>query len=162
MTPLPILEVTDREGNVLESHRPDPHEVIKADTAFIMTSLFQGVIERGTAQWASTQIHDWPIAGKTGTTDDATDAWFIGFDPDITIGVWVGYDQKKTMGKEVQGAAVALPVWIDIMKPWIERRRTELGAPPVFAQPGNIVFQVTPEGILEAYIAGTEPGGRHN
>jgi penicillin-binding protein 1A len=162
MTPLPILEVTDREGNVLESHRPDPHEVIKADTAFIMTSLFQGVIERGTAAWAATQIHDWPIAGKTGTTDDATDAWFIGFDPDITIGVWVGYDQKKTMGKEVQGAAVALPVWVNIMKPWIERRRAELGDPPVFGQPGNIVFQMTPEGILEAYIAGTEPGGRHD
>jgi len=160
MAPLAILEVTDREGNVLESHRPDPHEVIKADTAFIMTSLFQGVIERGTARQASIDIHDWPIAGKTGTTDDATDAWFIGFDPDITIGVWVGYDQKKTMGKEVQGAMVALPVWINIMKPWIERRRAELGAPPVFAQPGNIVFQMTDKGILEAYIAGTEPGGR--
>jgi penicillin-binding protein 1A len=157
MEPLLIERVSDREGNILEEHRPEPHEGVKADTAFIITNILEGVIERGTAVRARSL--DWPLAGKTGTTDDYTDAWFIGFDPDITIGVWVGFDQKKTIGPKMEGAAVALPIWIDVMKNWIDRRRKELPAKPEFKRPGNIVFVMTGSG-LEAFIAGTEPG-RH-
>ena len=79
---------------------------------------------------------NWPIAGKTGTTDDFSDAWFIGFDPDITLGVWVGYDQKKPLGQGMSGAEAALPIWINIFKAWIGDRKE----PPKFAAPGNIVF----------------------
>jgi len=158
MTPLTILQVTDHEGNVLEDHRPEAHEVIKADTAFIMTSLFQGVTQRGTGQAAASL--NWTIGGKTGTTDEATDAWFIGFDPDITVGVWVGYDQKKSMGDTIQGATLALPIWMKIMEPWIAKRRAELGDPPDFERPGNIVYQADEKGFMEVYIAGTEPGGK--
>ena len=66
---------------------------------------------------------NWPLGGKTGTTDDYTDAWFIGFDPDITIGVWIGFDQKKPIGDKQTGTPVALPIWMEIMKSWVERRR---------------------------------------
>ena len=98
MRPYSVLKVTDREGNVLEENRPEPQDAIRADTAYVMTNLLRGVVQRGTA--AKAAALNWPVGGKTGTTDDYTDAWFIGFDPDITIGVWVGYDQKKPIGRE--------------------------------------------------------------
>jgi len=164
MRPYPILKVSDREGNVLEDNRPEPKDAIRADTAFVMTNLLRGVVARGTAEKAASL--NWPIAGKTGTTDDYTDAWFIGFDPDITIGVWVGLDQKKPIGHNQTGAEAALPIWMDIMKAWIGDRKD----PPSFPSPGNIVFvtidkgtgnlaaEGTPGAIPEAFIAGTQPG----
>jgi penicillin-binding protein 1A len=164
MRPYSVLKVSDREGNVLEENRPEPKDAIRADTAFVMTNLLRGVVQRGTGIKAAAL--NWPIGGKTGTTDDYTDAWFIGFDPDVTIGVWVGYDLKKTMGPAGTGSESALPIWIDIMKAWIGTR-TE---PPVFDAPGNIVFasvdrlsgtaapEGTPGAITESFIAGTQPG----
>jgi len=164
LRPYSVLKVTDREGNVLEENRPEPKDAIRADTAFVMTNLLQGVVQRGTA--AKAAALKWPIGGKTGTTDDYTDAWFIGFDPDITIGVWVGYDQKRPIGPGATGAETALPIWIDIMKAWIGDRKE----PPAFDAPGNIVFLPvdrlsgaiatvgTPGSISEAFIAGTQPG----
>ena len=97
-----------------------------------MTNLLRGVVQRGTGKAASL---NWPIGGKTGTTDDYTDAWFIGFDPDITIGVWIGLDQKKTIGQHDRLEA-ALPIWIEVMKAWIGDRKD----PPKFEARGNIVF----------------------
>jgi penicillin-binding protein 1A len=165
MKPYSILKVTDREGNLLEENRPEPKDAIRADTAYVMTNLLRGVAQRGTAARAASL--NWPVGGKTGTTDDYTDAWFIGFDPDITIGVWVGLDQKKPIGPNQTGSDAALPIWIDIMKAWIGDR-TE---PPKFEPPGNIVFVSVDKGsgsavaagapgaISEAFIAGTQPGG---
>ncbi|CAN5628498.1 PBP1A family penicillin-binding protein [soil metagenome] len=152
MRPFSIDQVTDREGNVLEENRPEPRDAIRADTAFVMTNILRGVVQRGTATRANAL--NWPVGGKTGTTDDYTDAWFIGFDPDITIGVWVGLDVKKPIGAGQTGGAAALPIWIDIMKAWIGDR-TE---PPAFEPPGNIVFVSADQGINEAFIAGTQPG----
>jgi penicillin-binding protein 1A len=162
MQPYAILKVTDREGNALEENRPQPKDAIRADTAYVMTSLLRGVVQRGTATRAAAL--NWPIGGKTGTTDDYTDAWFIGFDPDITIGVWIGMDQKKPIGHNVTGSEAALPVWIDVMKAWIGDRKE----PPKFEPPGNIVFvsvdksgsavEGAPDAITEAFIAGTQPG----
>ena len=129
-----------------------------------MTSLLEGVVARGTAEAASNI--EWPLAGKTGTVDDNTDAWFIGFDPDITLGVWVGYDQKKPLGPAMTGSEAALPIWMEIMKEWIGDRKD----PPKFEAPGNIVFVSVDKGtgvatvddapgsIHEAFIAGTQPG----
>ena len=136
MTPYQVLRVLDRQGNVLEENRPRAQDAIRADTAFVMTSLLQGVASRGTAAAAASL--DWPVAGKTGTMDDYTDAWFIGFDPEITIGVWIGYDEKKTLGRGETGATAALPIWIDVMKARLELRGRE--PRPEFAAPGNIVF----------------------
>ena len=93
MKPFEVLKVMDRDGNLLEENRAEPTDVIRADTAFVMTNLLRGVVQRGTAAAAANL--DWPLAGKTGTVDDNTDAWFIGFDPDITVGVWTGLDEKK-------------------------------------------------------------------
>ncbi|MEZ5317622.1 MAG: PBP1A family penicillin-binding protein [Vicinamibacterales bacterium] len=157
MTPLILNEVTDRDGNMLEQHRAEPHEAIRADTAYIVTSLLEGVIQHpgGTAASAS-DLH-WPLGGKTGTTDDYTDAWFIGFDPEITVGVWVGFDQKRPIGAGQTGTVAALPIWHEIMQSWIDRRRAELPEPPDFARPGNVVTVITPFGP-EVFISGTEPG----
>ncbi len=152
MTPLPILEVTDRDGNVLEQHWSEPHEAIRADTAYVITNLLQGVVARGTGHTAATENLDWPLGGKTGTTDDFTDAWFIGFDPDITVGVWVGFDRKKSIGQGMAGAVAALPIWADVMKSWIDRRREQLPDTPTFDRPGNVVMVNG-----NAYIAGTQP-----
>jgi penicillin-binding protein 1A len=157
VTPLSYLQVTDRDGNVLEEQRPSPRDALRADTAFVMAHLLQGAVQHGTA--ARAQVLNWPVGGKTGTTDDYTDAWFIGFDPDITLGVWVGRDIKKPIGPGQTGTAAALPIWIDIMKPWVERRRAELPEPPVFERPSNVIMVMTSKG-LEAFIAGTEPGIR--
>jgi penicillin-binding protein 1A len=110
----------------------------------------------------------WPLAGKTGTVDDNTDAWFIGFDPDITVGVWVGMDEKKSMGSQEQGALAALPIWMDFMANYIDAR-PDKATPPAFEAPGNIVFLAVDAhsgsplgsedggGITEAFISGTQP-----
>jgi len=155
MAPLLVNEVSDRDGNLLEQHRIEPHESLRVDTAYIMTSLMHGVVMHGTAK-AAADI-DWPLGGKTGTTDEFTDAWFIGFDPDITVGVWVGFDLKKPIGPDMQGAKAALPIWMDIMKPWVARRKAELGERPDFEKPNNVILALTENGP-DVFIAGTEPG----
>jgi penicillin-binding protein 1A len=157
MQPILFNEVVSQDGTVLEQHRAEPHEALRADTAYIMTNLFEGVVQHGTA--ASAAALKWPLGGKTGTTDDYTDAWFIGFDPEITVGVWVGFDQKRTIGNNQTGTAAALPIWRDIMQAWIAERRKALPEPPTFERPGNIVTVNTPRGP-ESFIVGTEPGAR--
>ena len=163
MTPYEVLRVLDRQGNVLEENRPRANDAIRADTAFVMTSLLRGVATRGTA--ASAVSLDWPVAGKTGTMDDYTDAWFIGFDPDITIGVWIGFDEKKSLGRGETGTTAALPIWIDVMKARLELRGRD--PKPEFAAPGNIVVVSVDKAsgvpsagentISETFIAGTQP-----
>jgi penicillin-binding protein 1A len=154
MAPYSVVSITDREGNVLEENRPEPHEAIRADTAFVMTTLLRGVVQRGTAQAAASL--DWPLAGKTGTMDEYTDAWFIGFDPNITVGVWIGYDEKKSLGSGETGASAALPIWINFMRAYIDTR-ADRKAPPQFEAPGNIVLVTLDSGVTEAFINGTQP-----
>jgi len=156
MRPYSVVSIADREGNVLEENRPEPHEAIRADTAFVMTNLLRGVVRRGTAGAASSL--DWPLAGKTGTMDEYTDAWFIGFDPNMTVGVWVGYDEKKPLGGNETGAVAALPIWMDFMKAYIDTRADRQNVPQ-FEAPGNIVFVTLDNGIQEAFINGTQPQG---
>jgi penicillin-binding protein 1A len=114
IVPRYITKVTDYEGRVLEEDYPDVKDVISSRTARIMTSMLQGVVQHGTAIAASSL--KLPLAGKTGTTNDFTDAWFMGFSPTITTGVWVGYDEKKPIGAKETGARAALPIWMDFMK----------------------------------------------
>jgi penicillin-binding protein 1A len=168
MKPFDILKVMDRDGNLLEENRSEPVDVIRADTAFVMTNLLRGVVLRGTAEAAASI--DWPLAGKTGTVDENTDAWFVGFDPDITVGVWTGLDEKKTLGRTETGAVAALPIWMEFMKAYIAGR-PDKDHRPEFQAPGNIVFvpvdkasgsvanAEAPGSISEAFIAGTQPGG---
>jgi penicillin-binding protein 1A len=155
MRPFLVTTIADREGNVLEENRPEPHEAIRADTAFVMTQLLRGVVQRGTAAAAASL--DWPLAGKTGTMDEYTDAWFIGFDPNMTVGVWVGRDEKQPIGSGETGASAALPIWMDVMRAYIDAQGNR-AQPPAFDAPGNIVFVTLDSGITEAFISGTEPG----
>ena len=164
MIPYQIERIVDRTGDVLEMGRPIPEDALRPDTAYIMVNLLRGVVQRGTGVRASRL--GWPLGGKTGTMDEYTDAWFVGFDPDITVGVWVGYDQKKTLGDGEEGARVALPIWTEFFRAYIDGRE----APEGFLPPPNIVFRsvdpMTGEltepwatgAIQEAFIGGTEPG----
>jgi len=113
LVPRLITKVTDYEGRILEEDYPDVKDVISARTARLMTSMLQGVVQHGTAV-AATRLKI-PLAGKTGTTNDFTDAWFVGFSPSLTAGVWIGFDEKKTLGAKETGARAALPVWMEFM-----------------------------------------------
>ena len=114
ITPRYITKVTDYEGRVLEEDFPDVKDVISARTARIMTSMLRDVVLHGTGIAAAAM--NYPLAGKTGTTNDFTDAWFVGFSPTMTCGVWIGYDEKKSLGAKETGAHAALPIWMDFMK----------------------------------------------
>ena len=125
-----ITKVTDYEGHVLEENFPDAKDVTTARTARIMVSLLQDVVHHGTGFAASRLNH--PLAGKTGTTNDFTDAWFVGFSPSITCGVWIGFDEKKPLGPKETGGQAALPIWIDFMRVAISdpARKQESFMPP--------------------------------
>ncbi len=128
-----IRKVTAYDGRVLEENYPEVRDVISARTARIMVSMLQEVIKHGTGYAASKLNH--PLGGKTGTTNDFTDAWFVGFSPSLTCGVWVGYDEKKTLGNKETGAMAALPIWIDFMRVALQGRESEdFAAPPPTAR----------------------------
>jgi penicillin-binding protein 1A len=114
IVPRYITKVTDYEGRVLEEDYPEVKDVISAKTARTMVSMLREVVLHGTAAAASSLKS--PLAGKTGTTNDFTDAWFIGFSPATTCGVWLGFDEKKSLGAKETGARAALPIWMDFMK----------------------------------------------
>ncbi len=173
ITPYFITRIEDREGRVLEETKVEAEEVISPQTAYLMTSLLEGVVQRGTA--ASAASLGIPLAGKTGTTSDFTDAWFIGFSPSLCAGVWVGRDLKMSIGNRQSGAVAALPAWIEFFKAVIqdeEKKAAAEGREPVFEDfevPPNINFVevdrktgllATPAclwQIREAFLAGTEP-----
>jgi penicillin-binding protein 1A len=108
-----LTRVTDYEGRVLEEDFPEVKDVISERTARIMTSMLREVVLHGTGVAAAKL--PFPVAGKTGTTNDFTDAWFMGFSPTMTCGVWVGYDEKKSLGAKETGAHAALPIWMNFM-----------------------------------------------
>ncbi len=112
--PIFITKITDKDGNVLEENIPTAEQVIGEDTAFIMANLLQGVVQDGTGRRAKALGR--PAAGKTGTTNNLNDAWFIGFIPDLTATVWVGYDTEKELGKFETGSRAAIPIWLKYMQ----------------------------------------------
>ena len=129
IAPRYITKVSDYEGRVLEEDFPDVKDVISANTARIMTSMLREVVLHGTAMAAAGMKY--PLAGKTGTTNDFTDAWFIGFSPSVTSGVWVGFDEKKSLGAKESGARAALPLWMNFMKAALAGKDPgEFQAPP--------------------------------
>lgn len=159
-----IQYIVDRTGTMREETKPKSYEALSEETAFQMTWILKGVIQRGTAQRASSLNR--PIAGKTGTTNDYTDAWFIGYSPSLVCGVWVGYDQKKSLGNDETGARAALPIWIDFMsRAFKEMPYKDFNTPP------GIIFVPIDERtgfkagidtacdqiILEAFKRGYEP-----
>src|SRR5215467_7637422 len=110
-----IRRVTSYDGALLEEAHPEVHDVIAPDVARTMTAMLEEVIQFGTGVQAKALGR--PAAGKTGTTQDYTDAWFIGFTPQLTAGVWVGFDDKQiSLGKKETGARAALPIWLEFMQ----------------------------------------------
>ena len=108
-----ISKVTDYEGRVLEEDYPEVKDVVSERTARIMTAMLREVVLHGTGIAAAKL--PFPVAGKTGTTNDFTDAWFVGFSPTMSCGVWIGFDEKKSLGSKETGAHAALPIWINFM-----------------------------------------------
>jgi penicillin-binding protein 1A len=142
-----IVRIEDKDGNILEEARPEAEEVISPQTAYVMTYMMQGVVKEGTGVAAS--VLGWPLAGKTGTTDKYSDAWFIGFSPTLCAGVWVGNDKQVSLGEKQTGAAAALPIWQDFFARVIEDKKKAMPpAPPEgeqvlpedFEVPPNLVF----------------------
>ncbi|MCU1272400.1 MAG: Penicillin-binding protein [Acidobacteriaceae bacterium] len=113
LAPRFVTKVTDYDGRVLEEDYPEVKDVISSRTARIMTSMLEAVVEHGTGV-AATKLKV-PLGGKTGTTNDFTDAWFVGFSPAMTAGVWVGYDERRSLGSKETGARAALPIWMQFM-----------------------------------------------
>lgn len=163
--PYYILKVTDKYGKTLEENKPLRFRAISEDTAYLIVSAMNGVIERGTGIKAKSL--NWNLCGKTGTTDDYTDAWFVGSDPNITLGVWVGFDKKKSLGEQETGAKTALPTWIKFMETYTKSaKKTNWKIPPgvirdtIDIKTGLLVNTdiCKPEDyFLETFKKGTEP-----
>jgi penicillin-binding protein 1A len=117
--PLAVKRVEDWEGHVLEEHASEGERVISEQEAFVVTSMLQGVVQRGTGTKAKALGR--PLAGKTGTTNDFIDAWFVGYSPNLVAGVWVGIDDREPLGSKEQGSRAALPTWIEFMQQALER-----------------------------------------
>jgi penicillin-binding protein 1A len=113
LAPRFVAKATDYDGRVLEEDYPEVKDVISSRTARIMTSMLEAVVQHGTGV-AATKLKV-PLGGKTGTTNDFTDAWFVGFSPAMTAGVWVGYDERRSLGSKETGARAALPIWMQFM-----------------------------------------------
>ena len=144
VNPRYITKVTNYEGRVLEEDFAEVKDVISMNTARIMTSMLRDVVLHGTA--ISATAMKYPLAGKTGTTNNSTDAWFVGFSPSITCGVWMGFDEKKSLGPKETGAHAALPIWMDFMKIALAGKEPGEFAPPPELPPSPVGQKVdTPD-----------------
>jgi len=162
--PLLVKKVVDREGTILEENFTYREEVLDPRSNFMITNMLESVVNEGYGRTARRMGFKVPAAGKTGTTDDCTDAWFIGFTADIAVGVWAGFDQKRTMGRRMTGGRVSCPTWANVMMAYY---RDKNGEP--FPEPEGIAHRVICEqsGLLmstscsevrrEVFIEGTEP-----
>jgi penicillin-binding protein 1A len=123
ITPHYIRRVVSPDGSPLQERAPQVREVISVDIAREMMMLLQAVVQHGTGAAAASMNH--AFGGKTGTTNDYTDAWFIGFSPSVTCGTWVGFDDRRSLGEKETGARAALPIWMDFMKVAVADRPNE-------------------------------------
>ena len=162
VSPIFITRVLDRQGNILEEHTTQRERVLEKDTAYIMTHLLQEVVKYGTG-WRARAVKR-PAAGKTGTTNKLQDAWYIGFTPDYVTGVWVGFDDDRTLGKFETGSRAASPIWVTFTSDILKNKPVN-----VFTVPENVVFaKIDPKtgllakpgdenAVFEAFKEGTAP-----
>ena len=142
-----------------------PVPVIPPETAYVITSLMQSVVQSGTGRRALAVGR--PVAGKTGTTNDMKDAWFVGYVPQLVAGVWVGYDQERSLGSAGSGGQAAAPIWTEFMQKAVaglpvESFKVPAGVTTAAINPatGRVVPEGTPGSVREYFISGTEPKGR--
>jgi len=157
-----ITKILDQDGNLLEENQPESEKVIEKSTAYIITNLLQGVVQHGTG-WRAKALKR-PVAGKTGTTNDLHDAWFIGYTPSYVTGAWAGFDEEKPLGLGETGSRAASPIWLEFMEA-IHKDKPVL----VFQVPDGVVFAkidaetgllAVPESnqtIFECFKEGTVP-----
>ncbi|MDD4856942.1 MAG: PBP1A family penicillin-binding protein [Candidatus Krumholzibacteria bacterium] len=164
--PMAITKIEDRNGNVLEEYREYHEEALQPDVAYVITDMLTSVVDEvhGTGASARRYGLDIPVAGKTGTTDEYTDGWFIGYNPELVIGVWTGFDERRPIGRGMTGANVALPIWVETMKAAYPTNRG-----PAFNRPSNIIEELIcqesgllstpycPKVVREIFIEGNEP-----
>jgi len=167
--PISVLRVEDREGRVLEEREHGrEQEALSPETAAVMVSLLRSVMEPGGTGYGARKWYGFtrPAGGKTGTTGNFADAWFIGFTPQLAAGVWVGYDQKLSLGPRKAGAAVALPVWAKFMKAahdTLDLPVVDFPVPPTVVQMDlcaetlKIATPYCPKVVHELFVPGTEP-----
>jgi len=160
--PVFVLKITDRDGNVLEEAASERRKVIEKDTAFIMTNLMESVVQHGTGQRIKALGR--PAAGKTGTTNDMYDAWYIGYTPEYITGVWVGFDTEAPLGKTETGAVAASPIWLGFMKQVLANESVKTFQPPdgvifakIDAETGLLPVTETRKTIFECFKEGTVP-----
>ncbi len=162
ITPRLIDRVTDYDGRVIDEFTPQITDAIPAPFARLMVSMLREPINSGTAVRAKPLAQKYPLAGKTGTTNDFTDAWFIGFSPSLSCGVWVGFDDHRSLGDKEEGSHVALPIWMQFMDEVLKNRPAE-GFPysPLLTSPEQvkgILAGTTPESLLAQRAAPPSPG----
>jgi penicillin-binding protein 1A len=160
--PVFILKVEDRNGNVLEEITPERKKVIEKNTAFIMTSLLEGVVKYGTG-WRAKALKR-PAAGKTGTTNNLFDAWFVGYTPEYITGVWVGLDEEAPMGQGETGSRAASPIWVGFMQRALEGKPVKVFQPPegvefakIDADTGLLPVPESKNVVFECFKEGTVP-----
>jgi penicillin-binding protein 1A len=158
VAPTTIRYVTNVNGKLLEEHVPEGKEALPPDTAYVITHMLKGAVERGTGQGAKALGR--PVAAKTGTTNDYSNAWFIGFTPRLVTGVWVGYDRPRSLGRDETGSRVAVPIWTAYMTKVLGNSPKEdfpvperVTLVPVDLDPSNECVRV----VSMAFVRGTEP-----
>ena len=160
--PVFILKIVDRDGKVLEEAVSERRKVVEKDTAYIMTSLMESVVQHGTGQRIKALGR--PSAGKTGTTNDMYDAWYIGYTPEYIAGVWVGFDNEAPLGKNETGASAASPIWLGFMKRVLAKEPVKTFQPPegvvfakIDAETGLLPVPESRKTIFECFKDGTVP-----
>ncbi len=160
--PFGVIEVTDRNGRIVWRVKPQKKLAMSREGAAIMVNMLNGVIQEGTGRKA--RVLKYPIAGKTGTTNEFKDALFIGFSPSIATGVWVGKDVFSTLGKRETGAKAALPIWIDVMSEALSKKPYRFFDIPddvvkVSMDPvtGRLLPEDSPDAVTALFKKGTEP-----
>ncbi|MEE8330006.1 MAG: PBP1A family penicillin-binding protein [Thermodesulfovibrionia bacterium] len=147
MEPIAVKYIADSDGNILESNRPVGVQAISPQTAFLVTSMIEDVVKYGTGRRAKELKR--PVAGKTGTTNEYRDAWFIGYTPELAAGVWVGFDDLRQLGDKETGSRAAAPIWVAFMK-------DALASLSPFGTQHEVRGEIkpfhTPEGIVTAVI----------
>jgi penicillin-binding protein 1A len=158
MRPLAIRYVLDGQHKLLEENTPQGKQVLSPEVAYVITHMLEGTIERGTG--VAAQALGRPAAAKTGTTNDYSNAWFIGYTPKLATGVWVGYDRPRSLGRDETGSRVAVPIWTTFMSEALAGTAvTDFPIPeriivvPVDLYAGNDCTRP----VMMAFIAGTEP-----
>jgi penicillin-binding protein 1B len=159
--PTAVRSTRDRQGDIVWNGTPDRSQATSPQGAYVLTSLLEGVIQRGTASKAKIIGLQGAVAGKTGTTDGYRDAWFIGYSSEVVIGVWVGYDDERPL--RLTGSQAALPIWMDLAQRVIPPNVPAFVMPPgvvtrnVDPKTGQLATFQCPERVSEVFIEGTEP-----